>query len=66
MQWQTVEESKAKDSWEPNDCATPHYSGRRLTVATINTEYNTGKNGGCYVYSAIGKKRYVDHFYFRN
>lgn len=66
MQWQTVEESKAKDGWERKDCPTPHYSGRRLTVATNNTEYYTGKNGGCYVYSATGKKRYVDHFYCRN
>jgi hypothetical protein len=66
MQWQTVAESKAKDSWERKDCPTPHYSGRRLTMATINTEYYIGKNGGCFAYSVTGKKRYVDHFYCRD
>ena len=57
MQWQTVEEGKAKDKWERKGCET----GNQPTPApSTNGQYFTGKKGGCYTLSG-SKKNYVDH-----
>lgn len=48
MQWQTVQDGKAKDKVERQGC-------RKSTAKT----YHTGKRGGCFVSSASGNKRYV-------
>jgi len=53
MQWQTIEEGKAKDKWERKDCETK--------PQPTNGKYFTGKRGGYYTLSASGKKNYVDH-----
>jgi hypothetical protein len=72
MQWQTVAEGKAKDKWERKDCQV-NSSGNRLystkssfsgvssSITSSSNEYHIGKRGGCFTYSASGKKRYVDH-----
>jgi hypothetical protein len=64
MQWQTKEASKTKDRWERKDCqikrpANRPYSGSG--TGSLSGEYHTGKRGGCFTYSASGKKRYVSH-----
>ena len=58
MQWQTEEASKAKDRWERKGCETGN-SGSG--TGSLSGEYHTGKRGGCFTYSASGKKRYVSH-----
>ena len=63
MQWQTKEASKAKDKWERKGCGTDgsrnhSYSG---SSSSGSGGYQTGPKGGCFTYSASGKKRYVAH-----
>ncbi len=36
---------------------------RSVSAPRANNGYYTGPRGGCYTYSASGKKRYVDHSY---
>ncbi len=68
MQWQTAAEGKAKDKWERKGCAVGR-SNRAYAVESANIvstgSYFTGAKGGCFTYSAGGKKRYVDHSYCR-
>ena len=63
MQWQSEAEGKAKDKWERQGCtvAPAHRSAPVQSGADRN--YYVGKRGGCFTYSASGKKRYVDHGY---
>lgn len=58
MQWQSVSEGKAKDKWERKGCAT---GKKAANDETFSSGYQTGSRGGCYTYSASGKKKYVDH-----
>ncbi|MEI8204801.1 MAG: hypothetical protein WCH34_17410 [Bacteroidota bacterium] len=65
MQWQTEAEGKAKDKWERKGCKTGNsgshsYSG---SSSSGSGSYQTGPKGGCFTYSASGKKKYVDHSY---
>lgn len=65
MQWQSVAEGKAKDKWERKGCETDgsgshSYSG---SSSSGSGSYQTGSRGGCFTYSASGKKKYVDHSY---
>ncbi|WP_427500783.1 HNH endonuclease signature motif containing protein [Methylomonas sp. MED-D] len=66
MQWQTEAEGKAKDKWERKDCSTgssKHSSSGGANSSKAQDGYYTGPRGGCYTYTASGKKRYVDHSY---
>ncbi len=63
MQWQSAAEGKAKDKWERKGCqvkspANRPYSGNS---STGSGSYQTGSRGGCFTYSASGKKKYVAH-----
>lgn len=65
MQWQSVAEGKAKDKWERKGCST---SGTVSQTSSVDSSrhssgngYFTGPRGGCFTYSASGRKRYVDH-----
>lgn len=66
MQWQSVEEGKAKDKWERKDCQISglgqnSYSSRSSSPSSSSSkEYNRGPRGGCFVYTSGGKKRYVN------
>src|SRR5450631_2028004 len=57
MQWQSVAEGKAKDKWERVGCK----SGMKPANDDTYSGYHSGKRGGCFTYSASGKKRYVSH-----
>ena len=57
MQWQSVEEGKAKDKWERKGCQINHDSGSSYSSGI----YQTGPKGGCYTYTSSGKKKYVAH-----
>ncbi len=62
MQWQTAAASKEKDGWERKGC------GAKAQQSTSGSHgagdapggYTRGPRGGCYTFSASGKKRYVD------
>ena len=76
MQWQLVSAGKLKDKWERKGCKTGNslnkLTSKKNSLATRRSfsaggnsssgnEYYTGSRGGCFTYSASGKKRYVDH-----
>lgn len=72
MQWQSVTEGKIKDKWERKDCQTSSlkgysyfrkssYSSDSPSPSLSTNDYNRGPRGGCFVYTANGKKRYVNH-----
>lgn len=65
MQWQTEAESKEKDKWERDGCDTPGGGSASNTThqggASAGGPYYTGPRGGCFTYSASGRKRYVSH-----
>lgn len=65
MQWQTVADGKAKDAWERKDCQTQREQATPVANASGDSRYHWGPRGGCYTYSASGKKRYVDHSFCR-
>ena len=70
MQWQSVADAKAKDKWERKGCQRgssknhsysrkSYYSGGSSSTSSSNG-YSRGARGGCFTYSANGKKHYVD------
>jgi len=69
MQWQDKTAAKAKDKWERKGCSVSRskyhsYSNGNQSSSTLSSNnYYTGSRGGCFTYSASGKKRYVDHLY---
>jgi hypothetical protein len=70
MQWQTVAEGKAKDTWERDGCQVP---GRPADRAGAGRDYGAGADvggygpsevhvgprGGRFVYTESGRKRYL-------
>ncbi len=62
MQWQTQAEAQAKDRWERKNC-TPTSISTPTVAPTTPTHYQLGPRGGCYTYTASGRKRYVAHQY---
>lgn len=69
MQWQTVAAGKAKDKWERKGCSTDsrRFSSQIKPSISHAPEssggYYLGPKGGCFTYSARGKKIYVEHSY---
>lgn len=66
MQWQTVAAGKAKDKWERKGCvarASSHGISTIKRAPEVKSGYYLGPEGGCFTYSASGKKRYVEHSY---
>jgi hypothetical protein len=69
MQWQSVPEAKAKDKWERKGCPRSisgnhsYSSGIRSSFTSSNNNYYSGSRGGCFTYTASGKKRYVYRSY---
>ena len=59
MQWQTVSQGKEKDGWERKGCS--KHSSRSSNTFKSSEIYYQGSHGGCFTYSASGKKRYVSH-----
>ena len=57
MQWQSIEEGKAKDKWERKECE----SGKKSTSSSVDDGYHIGSRGGCFTYSRSGTKKYVNH-----
>ncbi|WP_446811579.1 HNH endonuclease signature motif containing protein [Methylomonas sp. 2BW1-5-20] len=65
MQWQTVTAGRAKDEWERKGCKsspTPTTFNRRYS-SRPKPGYYLGPKGGCFTYSAYGKKKYVEQAY---
>jgi hypothetical protein len=56
MQWQSIEEGKAKDKWERKGCEL----GRKSSNSNVDDGYHIGSRGGCFTYSVSGTKQYVN------
>jgi hypothetical protein len=60
MQWQSIDEAKAKDKWERRGCSKPHRRSSSYRGYSANNSYYLGARGGCFTYSKNGNKRYVN------
>lgn len=63
MQWQTEQQAKVKDKWERKGCRTYARTGNLTTSDQPQSGYIRGPKGGCFTYTASGRKRYVAHSY---